>query len=190
MRKLLILLGVVALLGAGCGGGGSDSNKGTESKPLTKQAYQAKLAQTAKEIGAQIDQTQSDIDKMTEDDLNQFSDVVHRFADRLAQIHAPEEIADLHGRLVQAMNHLADEFPEVARKLQGNEGPGRGDRAALRHAGDPGADQARRGLQGQGLRPRSERVVARKAVSDTFGVRDEKDRGPLSRASDPDTSLD
>ena len=119
MRKLLILLGLVALLAAGCGGGGSSS----ESKPLTKAEYQAQLEQTAKEIGDKVGKTQSDIAKMTDADLKQFTDVVHEFADALAKINPPAEVADLHKQLVQAMNDLADEFPDVAKKLKATKDP-------------------------------------------------------------------
>ena len=114
MRKLLIVLGLVALLAAGCGGGGS-----SESKPLTKEAYQAQLEQTAKEIGAKVSKTQNDIATMSDADLKQFAGVVHEFADELDKINPPTEVADLHARLVQAMNDLADEFPDAARKLKG-----------------------------------------------------------------------
>jgi hypothetical protein len=114
VRKLLIPLGLVALLAAGCGGGG-----GNESKPLTKAEYQAQLEQTAKEVGDKVGKTQSDIDKMTDAELKQFTDVVHEFADRLDEINPPTEVAGEHKRLVQAMNDLADEFPDAARKLKG-----------------------------------------------------------------------
>jgi hypothetical protein len=118
VRKLLILLGLVALLTAGCGGGG-----GSESKPLTKAEYQAQLEQTAKRIGDKIGKTQNDIDKMTGAELNQFTGVVHEFADELEKINPPAEVADLHKRLVQAMNDLADEFPDAAKKLKGTKDP-------------------------------------------------------------------
>ena len=108
------MLGLVAILGAGCGGGGS-----SESKPLTKDEYQAQLEQTAKNIGDKIGKTQNDIDKMTDAELNQFTDVVHEFADELQKINPPAEVAVLHTRLVQAMNDLADEFPGAAKKLKG-----------------------------------------------------------------------
>ena len=119
MRKLLILAGMVALLAAGCGGGSSSN----ESKPLTKEAYQAQLAQTAKEIGDKVGKTQNDIAKMTDADLTQFSGVVHEFAAELDKINPPTEVADLHKQLVQAMNDLADEFPDVAKKLKATKDP-------------------------------------------------------------------
>ena len=121
VRKLLILLGLVALLATGCGGGG-----GSESKPLTKAEYQAQLEQTAKEIGDKVGKTQKDIDKMTDAELKQFTDVVHEFADKLEEINPPAEVANLHKRLVQAMNDLADEFPDTAKKLKAAKGPGEG----------------------------------------------------------------
>jgi hypothetical protein len=119
VRKLLILLSLVALLAAGCGGGGSSS----ESKPLTKQEYQAQLEQTAKEIGDKVGKTQNDIGKMSDADLKQFADVVHEFADRLDKINPPTEVAGEHKRLVQAMNDLGDEFPDVAKKLKTTKDP-------------------------------------------------------------------
>src|SRR3954469_6796644 len=120
MRKLLILLGVVALLAAGCGGGGGG---GSGRKPLTKEEYQAQLKQTAKEIGDKIGKTHNDIDKMTDAELKQFTATVDEFADELAKIDPPEEVAALHARLVQAMRDLGDEFPEVARKLKATKDP-------------------------------------------------------------------
>ena len=120
VRKLLILLGLVAVLVAGCGGGSSSSS---ESKPLTKQEYQAQLEQTAKEIGDKVGKTQNDIGKMSDADLKQFTDVVHEFADRLDEINPPTEVAGEHKRLVQAMNDLGDEFPDVAKKLKTTKDP-------------------------------------------------------------------
>ena len=80
MRKLLILLGR-----SHCSRPAAAAAGGSESKPLTKAEYQAKLEQTAKEIGDKVGKTQNDIDKMTDADLKQFTDVVHEFADKLEQ---------------------------------------------------------------------------------------------------------
>ena len=60
---------------------------------------------------------------MTDADLSQFADVVHEFADELDKINPPAEVADLHKQLVQAMNDLADEFPDVAKKLKATKDP-------------------------------------------------------------------
>ncbi len=60
---------------------------------------------------------------MTDAELSQFTDVVHEFADELEKINPPAEVADLHKQLVQAMNDLADEFPDVAKKLKATKDP-------------------------------------------------------------------
>jgi hypothetical protein len=60
---------------------------------------------------------------MSDADLKQFTDVVHEFADRLDKINPPTEVAGEHKRLVQAMNDLGDEFPDVAKKLKTTKDP-------------------------------------------------------------------
>ena len=112
MRKLLILLGVIALVGVGCGSG-----SGSESKPLTKEAYQAQLAQTAREIGDKVGKTQNDIATMSDADLKQFSDVVHEFADELDKINPPTGLT--HQAAGAGDERFGDEFPAAAKKPKG-----------------------------------------------------------------------
>jgi hypothetical protein len=119
VRKLLFLFAAVAVLAVGCGGGGSSSS----SKPLTKEEYQAKLESTAKEIGKQLGSSQSDIAKMTSDDLKKFTAALHTFADKLQEIDPPAAVKKLHADLVRAINDIADEFPDIAAKLKATKDP-------------------------------------------------------------------
>jgi hypothetical protein len=121
VRRALILL-ALALVAAGCGGGGGGgSAKGT---PLTKAEYQAKLEQTSKDIARELGgPQQSDISKLTDKDVRQLVDALHSFADRLSAIEPPAEVADLHAQLIQAMNDVGDEFPDIAKKLKATKDP-------------------------------------------------------------------
>ena len=122
MRRLLILFAAVALVAAGCGGGGSSSS--SSPKPLTKAAYQAKLAATAKEIGQQLGGPQSkDLSTMTAKDVQAFVDAMHSFTAKLKQITPPAEVAGLHQQLITALNDFADEFPGIAKKLKTTKDP-------------------------------------------------------------------
>ena len=119
MRRFLILLAAVALVAAGCGGGGSSS-----SKPLTKAAYQAKLAATAKEIGQQLGGPKNqDFSKMTDKDVQAFVGAMHSFTTKLKQITPPTEVAGLHRQLIAALNDFADEFPGIAKQLKTTKDP-------------------------------------------------------------------
>jgi len=125
VRRLLILLAAVTLLAAGCGGGGSGgSTTPPSAKPLTKAAYQAKLASTAKEIGQQLGGPKNqDFSKMTAKDVQAFVDAMHAFTAKLGQITPPAEVAGLHRQLIAALNDFADEFPGIAEKLKATKDP-------------------------------------------------------------------
>ncbi len=121
MRRLLILLAAVALVAAGCGGGSSTSSS---PKPLTKAAYQAKLAATAKQIGQQLGGPKSqNLSTMTAKDVQAFVDAMHSFTAKLKQITPPAEVAALHQQLITALNDFADEFPGIAKKLKTTKDP-------------------------------------------------------------------
>lgn len=121
MRRLLILCAALGLLAAGCGGGGGGAS--TESKPLTKAEYQAKLQQTATEVANKLGDSSKDIDKMSSKDLDQLSAGLHEFADRIRAIHPPDEVKQLNADLASAMDDIGDEFPDIARRLKETKDP-------------------------------------------------------------------
>jgi hypothetical protein len=121
VRRLTVLLAAVALLAAGCGGGGKSA---TESNPpLTKQQYQAKLTQIESEIQKQLGGSSTSIDKMTDAQGASFVTALHTFASRLQAVNPPPAVASLHRQLIQAVNDLADEFPGLLKKLRGTKDP-------------------------------------------------------------------
>lgn len=119
VRALLILVAMAALL-AGCGGGGSKSGSGGSGKPsgppLTKAAYQAKLQSISKEIGDSIGSSASK-EKIAKKEVDKLVGAFHTFADRLREVNPPAAVKGLHAQLIQAMDDLGDEFPDIAKKL-------------------------------------------------------------------------
>ena len=120
VRGLLILVAMAALL-AGCGGGGSKSGgSGGSGKPsgppLTKAAYQAKLQSISKEIGDSIGSSASK-EKIAKKEVDKLVNAFHTFADRLREVNPPVAVKGLHAQLIQAMDDLGDEFPDIAKKL-------------------------------------------------------------------------
>jgi hypothetical protein len=119
VRRLLVLLAAIALL-AGCGGGGSNTkSSGPSGPPLTKKAYLTKVQQIAKDITTKFGKSTSDIDKLTDKELNQGVKEIREFADELQKVSPPAEIADLHRRLIGAFRDLADELPGLVQKMKG-----------------------------------------------------------------------
>ncbi len=120
VRRLLLLVPVVALLAAGCGGGGGGTGGTTvrSSPPLTRAQYQAKLQALIAGISKSIGKTASSADKLTKGDVDRVARAFRTFADRLRQVEPPPAVKALHDRLVKAMNDLAHDFPDIARKLQ------------------------------------------------------------------------
>ena len=115
MRRLLILVTAVVLL-AGCGGGGSSDGGTPSGPPLTKKSYQAKLQSISKEIGDSIGSSTSK-GKIAKKEVDKLVTAFHAFADRLREVNPPAGVKDLHAQLIQAMDDLGDEFPDLAKKL-------------------------------------------------------------------------
>lgn len=113
MRRVVVLL-AVALLVAGCGGGGGGGEP--SGPPLTKQAYQAKLKSISADIAKSIGKTSSS-GKIPKSDVDKLVKGFHTFADRLREVNPPAGVKALHARLISAMDDLADEFPDIADKL-------------------------------------------------------------------------
>ena len=118
MRTLIVLLGTVSLLVAGCGGGGSASGTTTAptGPPLTKAAYQAKLHQISTDISNSIGKT-SNTGSIPKEDVDKLVKAFHTFADRLATVNPPPAVKAIHARLVTTMRELGDDFPNIADKL-------------------------------------------------------------------------
>jgi hypothetical protein len=125
VRALIVLLGIVALLAAGCGGGGSSS--GTTSgratattapatPPLSKAAYQAALKRISTEIGNRIGKASSS-GKIPKADVDKLATAFHTVADRLAELNPPAALKQLHARLIKAVDDLGNEFPRIASSL-------------------------------------------------------------------------
>jgi hypothetical protein len=125
VRTLIVLLGTLAVLAAGCGGGNSSSGTASGSRPattapaappLTKAAYQAKLKQISTEIGNSIGES-SNSGKIPKGDVDKLVGAFHTFADRLGELNPPAAVKQLHARLINAMDDLGDEFPRIAAQL-------------------------------------------------------------------------
>ena len=113
-RGVVVLLAVLGLLTAGCGGGGSE---GSSSPPLTKAQYQAKLQQLSNEIGAELRQSVGASTKLQESDVPKLQDSLRTFAGKVAALSPPTDVEDLHTQLVAAMRGLADDLPTLVDTL-------------------------------------------------------------------------
>ncbi len=121
MRRLAIVLTLVGVLVAGCGGGGS--SKGSSSgPPLTKEEYQAKLEQIAKDVGTSIGSTTTSND-LTKADVDKLVTALKQFADEIANVNPPAEVKELHQRLVAGIRAFADEFPGIAETMSNTKDP-------------------------------------------------------------------
>jgi hypothetical protein len=130
VRPLIVVLGITALLAAGCGGGSSSSSSTSGGgpattaartttasvPPLSKAAYQAKLKQIAADIRNRLGPTVSS-GKIPKSDVDALVDAFHAFADRLAELNPPAAVKPLHAQLIKAMDDLGDEFPGLAARL-------------------------------------------------------------------------
>jgi hypothetical protein len=125
VRTLIVLVGAVALLAAGCGGGSGSSGttSGTApattapvTPPLSKAGYQAMLKRISTEIGKSITKSSSS-GKIAKGDVDQLVRAFHTFADRLAELNPPAAIRQVHARLIKAMDDLGNEFPNIAKRL-------------------------------------------------------------------------
>jgi hypothetical protein len=117
VRRLLILLAAIAMLVAGCGGGGSGSSA-PSGPPLSKQAYQQKLKSISADIAKGVGQTGTS-GKLEQKDVDKLVKAFHAFADRLREVNPPPAVTALHARLSTALDDLADELPDIAKKVNG-----------------------------------------------------------------------
>ena len=119
MRRALLLLPVLALAVAvaGCGGGGG---KETSGQPLTKAEYEAKIQEIVKTVGEQFTGVEANSPEALDKGVEALKDV----ADELEKISPPEEIATLHGDLIDGIRSLAEELPGFSEKLEATKDPG------------------------------------------------------------------
>jgi hypothetical protein len=115
VRRLVVVLAAVSLVLAGCGGGGGGSSK-PAAAPLTKSAYQAKLAQIAKDIGARLKATTSAAKTPTKKDLDAAKKAILGFADELEQVSPPAEVAKAHQDLITGMRRLGNDLQGIFKK--------------------------------------------------------------------------
>ena len=120
MRRALLLLPVLALAVAvaGCGGGGG--SKDAQGTPLTKAEYEAKIQEIVKTVGEQFTGVEANSPEALDKGVEALKDV----ADELEKISPPEEIATLHGDLIDGIRSLAEELPGFSEKLEATKDPG------------------------------------------------------------------
>ena len=118
------MLASVSLVLAGCGGGGSKSGSGTTThaattiakpsgKPLTKDAYQAKLQALAKDIGSKLQSNSSSSKGPSKADLAAAKTALNQFADELEQVNPPTEVKQAHLLLIQALRQFSNDIEGI-----------------------------------------------------------------------------
>lgn len=113
-----------ALLAAGCGGSGGAGGSRASGPPLTKAAYEAKVAEIVKGLNARYGRISSDPTTLSPTGLAQVQGGLRYLADRLDRLNPPAEVRDLHDRYVGAVRALADELPDLTAKVKENPASG------------------------------------------------------------------
>jgi hypothetical protein len=113
VRRAVVLVVALALLAAGCGGGGNDE----AGKPLTKAQYQAELQKLSNEVGAELRQSVGASTTLKKGDVPKLQQSLRSFAKKVEALNPPTAVADLHTRLVAAMRGLADDLPSLVTTL-------------------------------------------------------------------------
>lgn len=106
MTRLAGLLVVVALLLAGCGGGGDR---------LTKEEYQSEVQGVGETLGdalGGVDTEGGGIDELG-GQVDELQTALDSAADDLDELTPPEEVEDAHDKLVEGIRGFADELEEL-----------------------------------------------------------------------------
>ena len=116
MKHLAVLILAVALgaVAAGCGGGGG----GSSSKADYQKQMQA-LGQELSSSFSNLGNTKPTDVKGSVALLNKLGDALDTAGDKLDEIDAPSDAADAHQKLVDGAHQAADEFRDMAKKLEG-----------------------------------------------------------------------
>jgi hypothetical protein len=116
MRRVALLLAVLVL--AACGGGGDGGGSTTSviqptGPRLTKAQYEAKLRTIGTRVGEELGTTLTATEKNSKEAIDKGVRALRRFADELAAINPPQEIDQLHRRLVDGIRDFAEEVPDL-----------------------------------------------------------------------------
>jgi hypothetical protein len=118
MRRAALLLTVLLLAACGGGGGGGDTRASQPvGPPLTKAQYESQLQAIGKDISSRLGSTLSSTKKNSKKAVDQGVRGLRRFADELAKINPPPEIAQLHRDLIAGTREFADELPDLIARL-------------------------------------------------------------------------
>jgi hypothetical protein len=122
-RPIFALLAlVVALVAAGCGGGGDSKTSTTDSKAEYGKQLAAATAQLQKTFGDISDQTGSNTSSaQIAARLDRGADAIDQSADKFAAITPPAAAKDAHGKLVTGLHEIADQLRKAAAAARDND---------------------------------------------------------------------
>lgn len=142
---LTALLATVALVAAGCGGEDDAAKTARAEEGLSQEQYVAEVREAIRPIATESQKliTQATEASRIQDLAQPLGDAQQAYqdaTDQLESLEPPSEVEDLHGRLVQAQQVIADAAEAAERGAQ------RGDRQGLeefRRAGDRYRDRVK-----------------------------------------------
>jgi hypothetical protein len=114
---MLVLLGALGLLGAGCGGGGG-------SQPLTKSEYVKQMTHIGRSLSTSISAVGSPTSaSKAVDGLTKVQSDLRNAEKKLAAMTPPDAVKTAHENLTKAVGDFADELdPIIAKLKKGNLG--------------------------------------------------------------------
>jgi hypothetical protein len=125
-RLFLVLLAFVgALMGAGCGGAGSET-AASGPAPQTKAEYQATVGRIVSDVSSRYGNLSVDPAKLPADEVADVQTGLRELADELDGVSPPGEVSDLHADYVAGLRAFADELPDLTEKLKAAKDPSAG----------------------------------------------------------------